>query len=164
MELWYALQVSARQEITVALALRELNIAEFMPAHVSNKAGTSPVDINKPLFPGYVFCRLDLQLGPKLYTIPGVRRIVGYGPKPIAIPDIEIEAVRVLTATRLPLQTSTALVPGEQVVVTDGPFRGLKGIVISTNKARQFVIQLPLLNRSVGVELPSECVTKYSCT
>jgi transcription antitermination factor NusG len=161
MESWYALQVSTRYEPMVAFRLRELEITEYVPIHVRDKPRPARSREDKPLFPGYVFCRLDLHLGPKLYTIPGVRRIVGYGPRPIPIPDAEIEAIKKLTSARLPIQTTALLVAGDQVTVTNGPFKGMVGIILTANNMHKFVVQLPLLNRSVAVVLPNESLVGH---
>ena len=47
-----------------------------------------------PLFPGYVFCRLNPEFRLPLLTIPGVMSSVGIGRAPMPIDDAEITAIQ----------------------------------------------------------------------
>src|SRR5215471_16772080 len=93
---WYALQVYQRLEKITALLLNQKGFDLFLPTYTVKRRWSDRVKVvEQPLFPGYLFCRLDArQRWLPVLTTPGVMSIVGTGKEPIAIPESEIEAVR----------------------------------------------------------------------
>src|SRR5215471_17879374 len=80
---WFAVQVRPRYEKATARALRNKGYEEFLPLYTSPRRWTDRLKhIELPLFPGYVFCRFDLQVVPRIVTTAGVVRIVGMGNTP----------------------------------------------------------------------------------
>lgn len=151
---WYALNVRSRQEHAVSMHLSQLGQEQFLPVHPAPCSKAGGVARERPLFPGYVFCRLDWQAGPKLYKIPGIIKVVGSGKTPLPIPEAEIEAVRRLVALGVPVQ-SVPLVenPNSTVVVNSGPLQGITGVVVGERNSRSLIVSIPLLRRSLAVVL-----------
>ena len=150
---WYALNVRVRQEHMVSSHLSHMGQEQFLPLQSlsSNKTGR---EVKRALFPGYVFCRIDWNSGPKLYKIPGIIKVVGAGRTPISIPEAEIDAVRKIVDSGIPVQC-VPLVMGSNsmVVVHGGPLQGIKGIVVGEYTAQSLIISVPLLRRSLAVVL-----------
>ena len=67
---WYALYVRAKSERMVTYGLGQLQINHFMPIYRmrSERNGVLML-LEKPLFPGYLFCKTDLERGPKLLRL-----------------------------------------------------------------------------------------------
>lgn len=154
---WYALQVRLGYEDAVSLRLRDMGVEEFLPIHYS----AEEVSRNRrrpPLFPGYVFCHLDLNTGPRLYSVAGVIRILGYAKRPAPIEDSEIEMVRRIVKSPLPVKSHPYLHPGDMIHLVDGPLAGVEGTVLKLGKKNQLVVSLPLLRRSLAVTVRSEWV------
>ena len=87
--LWYAIRVRSKFERVASLALAGKGYEEFLPLYSSGRAWSDRAKrLDLPLFPGYLFCRFDVQdrLLPIL-TTPGVVSIVSAGKIPISIPD-----------------------------------------------------------------------------
>lgn len=150
---WYALNVRVRQEHMVSSHLSHMGQEQFLPIQrlSSNKTGR---EVKRALFPGYVFCRIDWNSGPKLYKIPGIIKVVGAGRTPTPIPEAEIEAVRKIVDSGIPVRC-VPLVAGSNsmVVVHGGPLRGITGRIVSEHSAQSLVISVPLLRRSLAVVL-----------
>ena len=71
---WFAVQVRARYEKVVAYILENKGFEHLLPLYtVQRQRSDRAVALQLPLFPGYLFCRLDLnsRLLP-LFTTPGV--------------------------------------------------------------------------------------------
>ena len=119
--------------------------------------GVKTVDL--PLFPGYLFCRLDIRerLLPVL-TTPGVIRIVGAGKTPIAIGDDEIAAVQAVIRSGLPTIPWPSLAPGSRVFIERGPLAGLEGVAVNVEKKYRLIVSVSLLQRSLAVEIEREWV------
>jgi len=153
---WYALHVRSQFEHIVSHQLRELGIKEFTPYRLQSRERSSFA--RQPLFPGYVFCRTDLNRGPRLYTIHGVIRIVGHGNRPIAIEDAEMEAVVRIAEGPIQVDVMQELCSGDMVRLVAGPFAGVSGIFLHSKGQNKLVIALPLLHRSLAVAVSPEWV------
>src|SRR4030088_2704558 len=83
---WFALQVRSRAEKMVSTIAHHKGFEEFLPLYESRRRWSvrSKV-VALPLFPGYVFCRLDPQYRLPVLTIPGVVSFVGVGKIPCPI-------------------------------------------------------------------------------
>jgi transcription antitermination factor NusG len=88
---WFALQVRARSEQAIAELLCSKGYDEFLPLYYCKRRWSDRVKrALQPLFPGYVFCRLDLQNRLPVLVTPGVLQIVGVGKTPAPIDEKEI--------------------------------------------------------------------------
>jgi transcription antitermination factor NusG len=154
---WYALYVKAHSERIVASQLREYGQESFLPTYKIGAAGAHYPAREAPLFPGYVFCRLDWETGPKLYRIPGIIRVVGIGKTPVPIEDDEIGAIRRVTENSSEPEPCPFGVAGTPVRVVKGPLEGIEGIV-AKRLAGAIVISVSLLKRSVAVKMDPECL------
>jgi len=157
---WYALHVRPNYEITVASRLRELGLEEYLPIKQSRPVPKrNRFSEGLPLFPGYIFSFLDLKTGPRLYNVPGIIRILGFCGKPEPIEEDEIQTIRAIVKSQLPVRDIPYLATGERIVLIDGPLRGISGTVLRSAKGKQLVVSLPLLHRSLAVTVLSEWVT-----
>jgi transcription antitermination factor NusG len=109
-----------------------------------------------PLFPGYVFCRLDPRYRLPILTVPGVLHFIGIGRVPAPIDDTEIAAIQSAVQSGLRIEPSAYLDVGNKVRLEEGPLAGLEGIVVEVRKQCRVVLSLTLLKRSVAVEVDRE--------
>jgi transcription antitermination factor NusG len=157
---WYALYVRPNYEIAVASRLRSLGVEEYVPLRkAAVPAGRNKPLSRSPLFPGYVFSFLNLQSGPKLYSIPGVLRVLGFGGQAMPLEDEEIAMVRAVVNSSLPTEPVPYLRAGDKVYLSSGPLTGVSGTVVRTLGETRLVLSLPLLKRSLAVTVPAEWVT-----
>src|ERR1700682_4995771 len=88
---WFALQVRSRYENIVTAHLSGKGYESFLPLHKTRRRWSDRFkEIEQPLFPGYVFCRLNPFNRFPILTIPGVFLIVGVGKTPVPIDEDEI--------------------------------------------------------------------------
>jgi transcription antitermination factor NusG len=59
--------------------------------------------VDLPLFPGYLFCRLDVNRRLPVLLTPGVKSIVGCGKLPAPVDPEQIEAVFRLARSGIPM-------------------------------------------------------------
>src|SRR5712671_5761651 len=85
---WYAAYTCAQHEKRVAAELRMREVEHFLPLYSSVRRWKDRrVQLELPLFPGYVFVRLALLDRLCVLQVPGVARLVGFGCLPQALPD-----------------------------------------------------------------------------
>lgn len=147
---WFALQVKSRSEYQVASILRAKGYEEFLPARNAKKKGLAS---QAPLFPGYVFCRMNLHAHGLVVTTPGVIRIVGFGGRPVAIDPEEIHSIQLIVKSGVPTCVLRGLHPGDRVCITEGPLQGAIGVLTSIRGQRRFVVSLEMMMRTVTVEV-----------
>lgn len=160
---WFALQVRAGNEKTVAALLRGKGYEWFLPLHKSRRRWSDRIkEIELPLFPGYLFCRFDVEKRLPILKTPGVLLVVGIGKTPIPIDQAEMSAIRTLIKSGLPSQPSPFLQSGERVRIHYGPLCGLEGILLHFRGRHQLVLSVTLLQRSVAVVLDATWVRPIS--
>ena len=164
---WYAVHTRSRHEDRAFLGLMQKSFHAFLPKlEVWSKRKDRKLKITIPMFPGYLFVELpilDNVIKVDVLKTFGVVRILG---KPrsaevIAIPDDKIDAIRRIVDSRVEVQQLQYPKAGEPARIIDGPFKGVEGLVLSTDYAKElFVISIELLQRSIAIKLEGFQITK----
>lgn len=158
-EAWYALRVKSNFERTAALHLRQRGYEEFLPTYsVRSRWSDRFKCVEKPFFPGYVFCNFNPQYRLPVLTTPGVLHIVGIGKAPVPVDELEIEAVMAAVRSGLLLRPCPFLQVGDKVVIERGPLTGVEGIVTHFKGAYRLVVSVTLLQRSIAAEIERESI------
>ncbi len=152
---WYVLRVSARHEKNVSRILCSLGYTAFLPLSTTTHSyGARVRQYDIPVFPGYVFCQVIPSTTRSIAQLPSVLDFVGFGGAPAIVPDSEIRSLRVVSLSRLPLQSVPYLEFGDTVRVTHGPLAGVTGLLLDRNINRsRIVISINLLRRSVLLDV-----------
>ena len=154
---WFALYVKPRHEKKIALVLQGKGYETFLPTYIHGVKYSKVFDL--PLFPGYVFCRVDLSSRLPVMATQGVFSIVGNGLQPEPLCEQEIEGIkRMLDAEFAPIPWSYIL-PGQEVTLDSGPLRGIQGVVVDTSNEKWLVVSVNLLRRSVAVKIERDCLS-----
>jgi transcription antitermination factor NusG len=151
---WYAAYTSANHEKKVAGELGRRSIENFLPLYNSVRRWKDRrVQLELPLFPGYVFVRLALRDRFCVLQVPGVARLVGFGCLPQALPDEQVESLRTGLSGKECAQPHPYLTVGRSVRVVGGPFQGGEGILVRKKGVFRVVLSLDIIMRSVSVEV-----------
>jgi len=148
---WYLIQTKPRQESRAEDNLRRQHFECYRPTKPCNATSGKP---NEPLFPGYLFIRLDQQLDNwyPIRSTRGVSRVVAFGSEPTPVRDDLIEQLRQRLAT---LPPQPLFVPGERVQLRGGGFDEIEAIFVSTDGEKRSVILLNLLQREQKIRVPT---------
>ena len=152
--IWYVLHVKPRTEKKVAWYLGLYKCFHHLPVRiVIRKVQRRKVRRELPLFPGYVFARMNAdQRREMLQTNLLVRTI------PIPRPRETIHELRQLrrgASTQAEMRVlSTTFHEGDKVRVTTGPMRGMEGYVKRDGAGRTVIyLNVEILGRSVQIEI-----------
>jgi transcription antitermination factor NusG len=157
---WFALRVRSQHEARVAAALQSKGYEELLPLYqVRRRWSDRFKEIYRPLFPGYVFCRFDVNQRLPILVTPGVMLIVGSGKIPLPVDDNEIIALQSIVKSGLRAQPWPFLQVGQQVRIDQGSLEGVEGILIGMKGPHRLVISVTLLQRSVAVEIDEHWAT-----
>jgi transcription antitermination factor NusG len=153
---WFAIQTRLNIEKTVEMSLFTKGYETFLPTYKQIDRGPAGSSIReKPLFPGYLFCRILCAGGSKIVETPGVIRIVKFCGRPCEVPESQIEAIRTIVRTDTPRKPLQTLVCGATVRIEKGPLSGLQGVLMSDSDADWIVISIDLMGRSVAARIES---------
>ena len=156
---WFALQTRPKNERKVESLLKQKGYECFTPTYrLKRKWSDRVVEIDFPLFPGYVFCRFSPSALGKAIATQGVTRIVGFGGRPAEVTIEEVEALQRLMQSNILREPWKYLPDGIQVIVETGPLAGLQGIINTDEDKRQLIISVTLLQRSVAIQLDKNTV------
>jgi transcription antitermination factor NusG len=151
---WFALRVRSRAERLVGTALSGKGYEVFLPSYTECRRYSSCVKkIDAALFPGYLFCRLDVNHRLPVLSTRGVEHIVSCGGVSQPIDEYEIAAIRTVVESQLPALPWPYLRVGNPVRIEFGPLVGLEGQVVFEKSRERLVLSVHLLQRSVSVEI-----------
>jgi transcriptional antiterminator RfaH len=162
---WFALRVRSQYDFRVQELLDARGIPTFVPTWSEQVQWSDRVKLAvRPLFSGYVFARfaqLDFETfdASDAVRIPGVVQILPTSLNPISIPDAEIENLKLMLASRLPV-SRCPYVTGDAVLITHGALAGVSGVVVRTKGVARLVVSVPMLMASVNVEIDADTVEK----
>jgi transcription antitermination factor NusG len=153
-EQWFALFVRTRWEQSTESLLRGKGFETFLATHEGRQKRNGRLKkAALPLFPGYVFCRFDVQKRLPILVTPGVISVVGSGKIPIPLDDSEITAIQMVVQSGLPVQPCPYLEVGQRVRIRDMALAGVEGVLCNFRGADRVVVSVSLLRRSVALEI-----------
>jgi transcriptional antiterminator RfaH len=158
---WYAVCTKPHHERRAELNLLRLGVETFNPQLKERKVIRRVRRVvTVPLFPGYLFAKLDLdnQFRAVSYA-KGVRRIVAFGSTPAKVDDELIEAIKVRLINGEVIAPARVLKAGQTVKIQDGPLGGLHAIFEREMTGQQrAVLLLRTLAYQARVVVPLEQV------
>jgi transcription antitermination factor NusG len=151
---WYAIYTLANHEKRVSDEIAARGIERYLPLCLSLRRWKDRrVELERPLFPGYVFAHFPLSDKLKVLQVPSVVRFVGFNGQPTALPDDEFEILRAGLAERTRVEPCPFLSVGRRVRIVAGPFTGLAGMLKQKRNGLRVVVSLELIQRSLAVDV-----------
>ena len=151
--LWYVVQTKPANEDRVKGNLLNQEIEPFLPLLGTNQYSNAKViERIKPLFPNYLFARMDLGLHYyKVKYTRGVSKILGNGEGPIPISEKVIVTIRERMGEDNLVKLEDELTDGDVVEVTSGPFKDLRGVFQKKMSGKG---RVKILLSLIGVDVP----------
>ncbi len=159
---WYVIHCQPRKDRYAAMVLQtQCRLTIYLPEVIDNHQGSIHY---VPLFPCYLFAKIDLQLLPlsKINTTPGVVRLVMFGEHPQSVPDntirmLQQQVQRLNEQGGLPQATFQ---PGDRVQFKTGPLNGLEAIFMRpTTPGERALILLEFMGRLNEIEVEQRMLT-----
>ena len=154
---WCVLHVKPRTEKKMAERLRRCRVWHYLPLWTKvRRVQRRKVRTELPLFPGYVFARLNSETRLEALKSNMVVRVI-----PVPRQRELIHQLRqVAHAGRAGREVRTAAVfkSGDRVRVTQGPFYGVEGYIRRDEGGASVVLNVDILGQAVAVAIsPSDC-------
>ena len=162
---WYLIHTKIRQERVALENLERQGFECFLPLIRAEKLRRGALQVvQEPLFPRYLFIRLSTGLESQSWapirSSVGVSRLVTFGQTPAKIEDKLIAQLQVKTdSAEVQLRHFE---PGEQVVVTDGPFAGVEAIYQMADAEGRVMVLLNILSKQVKMSVLPASIRKVN--
>lgn len=153
---WFAVRTRSNHERVATESLLAKGVDAYLPTLLmrSRRRDRRAV-VSRPLFAGYFFARFSVSHPDRVEVLkaPGVLHLVGFGGRPSAVPDWQVESVRIALESKNRVDLVLGIAPGEPVRVVAGPLAGARGVVLKRRGADKLVISIELLGRGLSVDL-----------
>jgi transcriptional antiterminator NusG len=156
---WYAAYTYPRHEKKVheQLALRE--IESFLPCYRARHKWRNgcTVDLQLPLFAGYVFVRTSPGERLRALQVPGLVHLISFGGVPAPVSTEEIETLKtVLSASDAEPHPVVAV--GDRVRIKSGCLAGIEGILLRKTTGFRLVLNVNLIRQAASIEVSADDV------
>lgn len=150
---WVAFYTLARREKDLARRLGALRIPFYAPLvkRRLKSAGGRTRESFVPLFPGYVFARVDDEQRRMTLATNTIARWLPVVEETVLLNDLR--SIKRLIDADVPLTPEARLDSGHSVRVRSGPFLGLEGTVIERRGRQRLLVTVRFLNQGVSIEL-----------
>ena len=151
---WFAVLARTGREKNATVLLENAGYECYLPVIKFTRHWSDRLkEIEMPLFPGYLFCRMNPHNRLPVLMTPGVIQIVGVGKTPVPVEEQEIDAIQRVGKSGISLMPWPYLQVGHIARIENGPLRGMTGIVIRIKSGLKLVLSVNLLQRSIAVEV-----------
>jgi transcriptional antiterminator RfaH len=155
--LWYVVETKRHKERAAQARLDERDLETYLPRLLLWPRPAVGSDV-APMFPGYLFVRLSVLDFHAVGLTAGVRGFVTLGGLPAALDPSVVDYLRGREGPDGIIRTNP-MPAGREVVIRDGPLRGIVAVVERRLTGRQRVLVLiDILQRQTRVELPEKWV------
>ena len=162
MRRWYVVQARPRQEKRAEVNLSRQGYRVWMPVMERSRRRAKRFETgHAPLFPQYLFVELDIGREPwrAINGTFGVKRLLADGPRPQALPDEFVAALREATGDNgVSTPAPPDLQPGDVVTIEIGPFVECAAVVLRLAPRERVEVLLDVLGGRVPARLPRRSV------
>ena len=150
---WYAAYVCVRHEKKVAAELESKGVEFLLPLYCARRRwNRRQVEVDLPLFPGYVFVCIALTDRLRVLSVPSVVHLVGSGGKPSSLDDEEMSSLRRSLALRR-AEPHPYLAAGRRIQIKSGPLHGLQGVIVANRGKWRMIVSVDSIAQSISIEV-----------
>jgi transcriptional antiterminator RfaH len=154
---WYCARTKPKHEhIAAANLRRNLSIEVFHPRlRIERATRRGVVRVNEPLFPCYIFVHCDIQQSlNEIQRANGISTVVHFAHRIPTIADSVIAELKECFAGEETMTVGDRIVPGDEVLLADGAFAGMRAFVLRVMPARRRIqVLLDFLGRPTPAEI-----------
>lgn len=153
---WHVVYTMSKYERKVASCISEVGIECYLPLHkVVRQWSDRKKKLEVPLFPNYVFVRVDEIRRGQLPSIKELVSFVSIEKKPVVVPEKDISAIRQILGEGVEITQEDFFQEGMKVRIKAGQLAGLEGIVLKKNSNTRMIIQIEGMMKAFSFSLPS---------
>jgi transcription antitermination factor NusG len=130
--------------------LQQTSIEDFLPHYQVRSKRSDPVKVHeRPLFPGYLFARVDPEEN-GIARLMELRPLISLLPSnlaPAAVSDAEVHTIAKLCFSELPLLPAEYK-RGQLVTIQNGALAGVSGVVSKVRNKYRLTVNIEIFHRA----------------
>lgn len=155
---WHLVYTKPRSEQCALDNLLRQGYECYLPMMTLEKVRRGLVKVvQEPLFPRYLFIRLDKGLMARSWapvrSTTGVSNMVVFGLEAATVDDAIVEAIQTQEQARQHA-VQPAFDTGERLLICNGPFAGVEGLFQMSDGDSRVIVLIQMLNKPVKISLP----------
>jgi transcriptional antiterminator RfaH len=161
---WFLVQFKPNSHNVADRNLKRQGFQIFLPLQeVTRRQDTRFVSELRPLFPGYMFIRLDPERSPwrKVNSTYGVTRIVSFRDVPAPVPDGLVAALLDRCDETGHVLAEGGLAPGTEVKVIDGPFAEFAGTIETIEAEKRVWLLLDFMGQEMRIQVSANQIVGH---
>jgi transcriptional antiterminator RfaH len=165
MNLWYVIQTKPKKEEEARSYLWTKGVEVFNPLMETFLSKNGKVNREvKPLFPGYIFGKFDLEQSyPLVRWAKGVKKVLGFGEYPTPISEQAVEIIREKADTQGIVRLKCHFQANDVIRIKTGPLKDLLGIFERwISDSERVKILLNLMGYQPAVEIHYSMIEKVA--
>ena len=160
---WYLIHSKPRQEACALDNLQRQGFECFLPViSVERLRRKLLVPVPEPLFPRYLFIRLDTSEQGRSWnpirSTTGVSRLVSFGQVPAKVDEALVSGIQAQLQAQ-PVQ-QMRFAPGDTLRINQGPFAGLEAIYQMADGEARVMVLIEILSKKVSLSIEPAGVSK----
>jgi len=156
---WFLAQLKPNCVNIAQKNLKRQGFKTFLPIEEETRQRNGKfVTAKRPLFPGYIFVALDVAGGHwrAVNATYGVTRLVSFGKKPAEVPLNLVSQLLLRCDAQGKLLPPRLLKPGDQVLLTKGPFANFAAEVEKIAPDRRVWVLMEIMGTQTRVAVKAE--------
>ncbi len=119
--------------------------------------------IEVPLFPNYLFVKVNPIERCSVLNINGILKFVSFNGNPAIVNDFEINNIMRIINSSLDVhrEVNCDLSVGEKVKITSGALEGLEGVVMEAQGNSRIYIEMRFISQTISVAIPKTNLKKH---
>ena len=165
MNLWYVIQTKPKKEAEATSYLSTKGVEMFSPLMETFALRNGGMNKElKPLFPGYLFGKFDLEQNyPLVRWARGVKNVLGFGGYPTPISEEVIRIIKERTDSQGIVRVKHHFEPNDVVRLKTGPLKDLLGVFERwLSDGERVRILLRLIGYQPSVEIHCSMIEKVA--
>ena len=152
---WYVVYTQPRAEKKSTEYLEEKKIKYYLPLIKTIRQWSDrKKKVELPLFPSYLFVYVSQIEYYEVFNIPGISRYLFFEGKAATISQKEIDKIKMLLDADIDLEVTTeTLLPGDQIEITHGALRGIKGEMVEYKGLKKVAIRIKQIDFSLLIHV-----------
>lgn len=156
---WHVVYTLPKTEKKVATSISDLGLESYLPLQkVVRQWSDRKKKIEVPLFPNYVFVKVDALMRGHLYSIKELVKFVSIERKPVVVSENVISSIKRVMNGSVEVSGEEYFQNGMKVRIKYGQFSGLEGVIFNKRGKTRLVIKIDELMRAFSFDVPYNMV------
>jgi transcription antitermination factor NusG len=160
---WHVVYTKPKSERKVATSISNMGLESYLPLQkVIRQWSDRKKSIEMPLFPNYVFVKVDSETRVRLYSINELIRFVSIERRPVIVRENEIQTLKKVLNEGNEVSNEEYFQNGMKVRIKHGQFEGLEGVIIKKSSSTRILLRIDGLMKAYSFNIPTQLTERLS--